>query len=169
MCLSAGIAQGFSFALNAATGIDANDAAIYQQVQSDLREIGVSMNIITMPSVQYYNALGKTEFSGEAFPVDWQSWPTLDVTRSILAHSCQRLLPWYCDQSIMPVLVAARTEFDESKAMALRHQLAQHYHDQAPALFLFESPTFVGVAARVKNYTLINGTHFQFADMELAK
>jgi len=165
----AGYADGFSFTLDAATGIDANDAAIYQQIQSDLRAVGVNMTIRTMPAVQYYNALGRTDFAGEAFPVDWQSWPTIDVTRSILAHSCQRQLPWYCDQAIQPVLVAARTEFDETKAMALRRQLARHYHDQAPALFLYESPTFVGVSKRVTNYQLINGTHFQFSEMGLSK
>ena len=69
----------------------------------------------------------------------------------------------------MPVLVAARTEFNEAKALALRHQLAQHYHDQAPALFMYEAPSFTGVSARVKNYQLINGTHFAFNEMELSK
>lgn len=163
----AGYPDGFSFTLDAATGVDANDSAIYQQIQSDLRAVGVTMAIRTMPATQYYNALGRTAFDGEAFPVDWQSWPIIDVTRAILAHSCQRPTPWYCDPAIMPVLLAARTEFDEAKALALRRQLARHYHDQAPALFLYESPAFVGVSARVKNYTLINGTHFDFAAMEL--
>lgn len=165
----AGYAKGFTFVMDAATGIDANDSAIYQQVQSDLREIGVTMEIRTIPAVQYYNALRATEFSGEAFPVDWQSWPTLDVTRSVLAHSCQRMLPWYCDTGVTSLMVAARTEFDEAKAVDLRHQLARHYHDQAPALFMYESPTFVGVSSRVKNYKLINGTHYAFNEMELAK
>jgi peptide/nickel transport system substrate-binding protein len=165
----AGYPKGFAFTLDAATGIDANDAAIYQQIQADLRDVGVTMNIRTMPAIQYYNALGRTDFQGEAFPVDWQSWPTVDVTRSVLAHSCQRPLPWYCDQSIMPTLIAARTDFNEAKAGAARRQLAQHYHDQAPALFLYESPTFIGVSAKVKHFKLINGTHFQFSDMVLEK
>lgn len=164
----AGYAKGFAFTLDAATGIDANDSAIYQQIQADLRAVGVTMNIRTMPAIQYYNALGRTAFEGDAFPVDWQSWPTIDVTRSVLAHSCQRMLPWYCDEKIMPTLLAARTEYDETKAANARRSLAQHYHDQVPALFLYESPTFIGVSSRVRNFKLINGTHFQFADMELA-
>lgn len=69
----------------------------------------------------------------------------------------------------MPVLVAARTEFNEAKAAAARRQLAQHYHDQAPALFMYEAPSFTGVSSRVKNYKLINGTHFAFDAMELTK
>jgi peptide/nickel transport system substrate-binding protein len=165
----AGFADGFAFTLDAAIGVDANDAAIYQQIQSDLRAIGVSMTIRTMPAVQYYNALGVTGFSGDAFPVDWQSWPIIDVTRSVLAHSCQRPVPWYCDPVIMPTLVAARTEFDDAKALELRHQLARHYHEQAPALFLYESPSFMGVSSRVRNFKLINGTHFAFDEMELSR
>ncbi len=165
----AGYANGFSFVMEGATGVDANDTAIFQQVQSDLREIGVNMEIRTMPAVQYYNALGRTDFAGEAFPVDWQAWPINDVTRSVLAHSCQRPTPWYCDEKIMPTINAARTEFDETKALQLRHKIAQYYHDEAPALFMYESPAFVGVSSKVKNYKLINGTHFAFSEMELAK
>ncbi len=165
----AGYPNGFSFLMEGATGIDANDTAIFQQVQADLREVGVTMEIRTMPAVQYYNALGRTDFAGEAFPGEWQSWPILDVTRSVLAHSCQRTTPWYCDQEIMKTIVAARTEFDDTKALALRHQIAQHYHDQAPALFMYESAMFIGVSSKVKNYKLLNGTHFAFSEMELAK
>jgi hypothetical protein len=36
-------------------------------------------------------------------------------------------------------------------------------------LFLYESPTFIGVSAKVKHFKLINGTHFQFSDMVLEK
>ncbi|MBL8627979.1 MAG: ABC transporter substrate-binding protein [Rhodospirillaceae bacterium] len=165
----AGFPNGFSFVMEGATGVDANDTAIFQQVQSDLREIGVTMEIRTMPALQYYNALGRTDFSGEAFPADWQAWPINDVTRSVLAHSCQRPTPWYCDDAIMPTIVAARTEFDEIKALQYRHKIAQYYHDQAPALFMYEAPAFVGVSSKVKNYKLINGTHFAFTEMEVSK
>jgi peptide/nickel transport system substrate-binding protein len=165
----AGYPNGFSFVMEGATGIDPNDTAIFQQVQADLKDVGITMEIRTMPAVQYYNALGRTDFAGEAFPGEWQSWPILDVTRSVLAHSCQRLKPWYCDEGIMKTIVAARTEFDDAKALELRHQIAKHYHDQAPALFMYESAQFIGVSSKVKNYKLLNGTHFAFSEMELSK
>ncbi len=163
----AGYPNGFSFLLEGAVGVDANDAAIFQQVQSDLQKIGVAMKIKTIPPTQYFNALGLTSFEGDAFPVDWPSWPTVDVTRALLPHSCFRPVPWFCDESVTPRLVAARTEWDETKALTLRHALMRYYHDQAPALFLYETVNFAAVSARVKNFTIINGSHIPYDEIEL--
>ncbi|MDX2223460.1 MAG: ABC transporter substrate-binding protein [Rhodospirillaceae bacterium] len=164
----AGHGNGFSFVLEAATGIDPNDAAVYQQIQADLRAVGVAMEIRTVPATQFYNALRMTEFSGDAFPIDWPSWPTIDVTRALLPHSCERLKPWYCDPAIMPKLVAARTEWDEASALTLRRELMRHYRDQAPAIFLYENVTFVGLGKGVSGFGIVNGVHIAFEDIELA-
>lgn len=163
----AGFPNGFSFVLEGAVGIDANDAAIFQQVQNDLQAIGVTMKIKTIPSTQYFNALAQTTFEGDAFPVDWPSWPTIDVTRSLLPHSCFRPVPWFCDASVTPRLVGARTEWDESKALALRRDLMRYYHDQAPALFLYETVNFAAVSAQVKNFHMLNGSHISYDELEL--
>lgn len=163
----AGYPNGFSFTLEGAVGIDANDAAVFQQVQNDLMAVGVAMKIKTIPSTQYFNALGQTSFEGDAFPVDWPSWPTIDVTRSLLPHSCFRPVPWYCDATLTPLLVAARTEWDEGKALALRRDLMRRYHDQAPALFLYETVNFAAVSARVKNFHMLNGSHIPYDELEL--
>jgi peptide/nickel transport system substrate-binding protein len=164
----AGYGDGCSFVLEAATGIDPNDAAVYQQIQADLRAVGVTMEIRTVPATQFYNALRLTEFSGDAFPIDWPSWPTIDVTRALLPHSCERLKPWYCDPAVMPKLVAARTEWDAPTALALRRELMRHYHDQAPAIFLYENVTFVGLGKGVSGFAIVNGVHIAFEDIGLA-
>ena len=163
----AGYPNGFRFAMEGATGIDPNDAAVYQQVQSDLAAVGVSMEIRTIPATQFYNALRMTEFSGDAFPVDWPSWPTIDVTRSLFAHSCERFKPWFCDETAMPILAAARTEWDTAKSLALKHQLMRRYHDQAPAIFMYETANFVGLSRRISGFKMINGTHIAFEDIAI--
>ena len=61
----AGYPDGFSFVLEGAVGIDANDAAIFQQVQSDLKAVGVTMALRTVPATQYFNALRGTDFSSD--------------------------------------------------------------------------------------------------------
>jgi len=164
----AGHPNGFTFTLEGAVGIDANDAAVFQQVQNDLAAVGVTMKIKTIPGTQYFNALLQTTFEGDAFPVDWPSWPTIDVTRSLLPHSCFRPVPWYCDPTVTPRLVAARTEWDEAKALDLRRELMRHYHDQAPALFLYETVNFAAVSAKLRNFRMINGSHIPYDELELA-
>ena len=65
------------------------------------------------------------------------------------AHSCLQRLPWYCDDDVTPIYTAAESEFDETKGLALRRQIALRYHDQAPALFLYEQAFFAGLSKRV--------------------
>lgn len=164
----AGYPNGFTFVLEGAVGIDANDAAIFQQVQSDLKAVGVTMNLRTIPATQYFNALRGTDFSGDAFPVDWPSWPTIDLTRSVLAHSCLRPVPWYCDQEATKRLIAARTTWDEAKSLTLKQDLSRFYHEQAPAIFLYETVNFVALSRRVRGFAMINGSHIPFEQISIA-
>ena len=51
---------------------------------------------------------------------------------------------------------AALTEWDEKKALKLRQEIGQAYHDLAPALFLYEQPLFVGLGAKVKSFSIFS-------------
>ncbi|MCB2107998.1 MAG: hypothetical protein KDE14_09875, partial [Rhodobacteraceae bacterium] len=164
----AGYPDGFRFVLECATGIDPNDSSVYQQLQTDLAAVDVKMDITTMPPTQFFNALRLTDFTGDAFPVDWPSWPTMDVTRGVLAHSCERINPWYCDPGAMPLLVKARTTWDPDEALALKRELMRRYHDAAPAIFMYETANFVGLSERVAGFDIVNGTHISFETVTLS-
>jgi peptide/nickel transport system substrate-binding protein len=153
----AGYPNGFSFTLDAMVGAVANDAAIFQQVQTDLRAIGVNMNVTTMPSAQFLNKTQRMDFEGDAFAVAWPTWPSLDVMRAFEAHGCARAVPWFCDPSLTPLIKQAVAERDDAKALALRQKLGRAYHDAAPALFLFETPHVIGVSRKVQGFHLWNG------------
>ncbi|MDX2223459.1 MAG: ABC transporter substrate-binding protein [Rhodospirillaceae bacterium] len=153
----AGYPRGFAFTLDANVGGSAADTSVWLQVQADLRAVGVAMEIRTMPNAVYLERVNRMEFEGDAFPMAWPSAPPLDVWRALQVHSCLRPVPWFCDQGIMPTLMAARTEWDESRALALRREVGRHYHDAAPALFLYELPALVGLGPRVREFAYANG------------
>lgn len=151
----AGYANGFPFTLDAAVSATASDSLVFQQVQSDLRAVGVTMNINTMPYPVFLNKTVRTEFENDAFPIHWTSWPTMDALRPMRAHSCERLVPWYCDQEIMPALMSALAVKDDVQALAIRRQLSRYFFDHATGMILYEMPIFVGLAPRVAQFDMI--------------
>ena len=67
------------------------------------------------------------------------SEPTIDMMRSLNAlHSCNTRQKWICFPEIEPTIAAANQEFDPAKRNALLAKIAQHYHDNAPGIFLHE-------------------------------
>ncbi|MDX2223458.1 MAG: ABC transporter substrate-binding protein, partial [Rhodospirillaceae bacterium] len=151
----AGYSGGFAFTLDAATSSTAADASVFQQVQADLREVGVTMTINTMPYPLFLSKTVRTEFEGDAFPISWAAWPTLDTLRAMEMHSCLRLVPWFCDPALVPVMKQALAERDEARALALRRQVARALHDQATGLLLYELPVFVGLSPQVRDFTMV--------------
>lgn len=151
----AGYPKGFAFTLDAPTSATASDSLIFQQIQSDLRDANINMRINTMPYPVFLTKTVRTQFDGEAFPIMWTSWPTLDVLRSMKAHSCQREVPWFCDKSMTPMLAAAASEPDEAKGLALRQEISKLYYDQAAGVLLYELPIFVGLGPNVSGFDMI--------------
>ncbi|MCB2108848.1 MAG: ABC transporter substrate-binding protein [Rhodobacteraceae bacterium] len=151
----AGYPNGFTFTLDAPTNATVSDTSVFQQIQLDLQAIGVTMNITTLTYPMYLQKTSRTVFDGDAFPLAWASWPTLDTLRAIQTHSCRRLVPWYCDESVMPLFEQALAETDEAKGLALRHELAQRYHDQYPGIWMYELPVFVGLSSKVSGFEII--------------
>lgn len=160
----AGYPDGFSFKLRTSlTG--PGQASTFQQVASDLRQIGVEMSFDVVPAARFLNDLRRLAEIAEAFTLPIPLFPTMDSMRAMTYHSCMIASPWYCDQTIQPVIERALVEWDQDTAVALRQQVMQHYHDQAPVLFLHESVTFVGLSARVRNYNDV----FGFVDYDVVE
>ena len=165
----AGYEDGFEFELITQSGL-ASNVLLIQQVAADLSRIGVTMNIRQMPAAAYLEAvLRDPEHDGaNAHTVIWPAWPIFDALRPLLMHSCRRRPPWHCDQDIQPKIEQALVEWDEAKGLAMRHELMTYYRDTAPAIFLFDSPEYVGLSARVRGYHQLYG-HIAYHQIELAE
>jgi peptide/nickel transport system substrate-binding protein len=147
----AGYPNGFSFKLRTSLA-GPGQASVYQQVASDLRSIGVEMVFDVVPSTLYLSELIRLGEIAEAFTLPIALFPTVDSMRAMSFHSCLWPSPGYCNETIQPVIEQALIEWDQDKAIELRRQVMAHYHDQAAVLYLHESPSFVGLSARVRNY-----------------
>jgi peptide/nickel transport system substrate-binding protein len=148
----AGFADGFTLEIEAIVGSNASDSAIYQLVALNLAEVGVTMNIIPIPTSQMVRIILQGQWRGDGFSQVFGSWPTFEPLRTIRLHSCLWPNPWFCDEAIMPTFKAALAAPTLDERIALTRDVLAFYHDQATTLLLHEIPLLDGVGPRVISY-----------------
>jgi peptide/nickel transport system substrate-binding protein len=148
----AGFAAGFTLNTEIIVSQNANDAAAYQMIATDLAAVGVKMNLTPIPLPQMMKVINQGEWRGDSFSQIWGAIPTFDPLRTLRLHTCLWPKPWFCDRSATAKLEAAIAEFDEARRAAMIRELMAFYHDQATALYLYELPILDAVGKRVRNY-----------------
>ncbi len=165
---NAGFPNGFSFVLEGAIGVGANDAAMYQKVAQDLSAIGVEMKIQSIPVSQLIRNVIEGGWEGDAFGLNYTSLPTLDVLKSMRNHSCLWPKAWYCNEKIMPYINEARVTFDKKKSLDLRHKIMKFYRNQWVSIFLYQAVRFAGIKQNLKGFSEIHN-FIPYEDMYFIK
>jgi len=146
----AGYGDGFSFVMEVSneSSLTLN---IHQQVAADLAQVGVKMTILTVPRPKFLKNLQDGDWQGSAFPSGYFT-PNYDALRSMLTQSCLWPEPWYCDQSIMPLIEEAIAEADIERRTILNREIMAYGHDQAQGLFLYEAANLTALGPNVTGY-----------------
>lgn len=152
MLKDAGYGDGFDMLLSFPPGIMAADEAYYQQVVSDLRAVGVRVEIETSTFAQHTSRIRTGGWPGLGFGMDFSNMPPLDALWPIRVHSCLWSAPWHCRDDWTPLMRAAETATTVEERLRLTRQLLKLYHDEPSGIFLWEMPGLDGVARRVVNY-----------------
>ena len=153
----AGYPNGFEMITEVVTSGSIAGTTIYGFLQQQLAAVGVQMEVRSVPVSQLITkAVGGT-FAGQAFGMEFDFTPTLDAMAAIPMHSCQRPIPWYCNQEIMPVIEAAQREFDPENRRKLLRQVMRAYHEDPAMLYIYEAIDVAGVAAHVNDFETANG------------
>ncbi len=164
----AGYPNGFDFVFEGIVGTGPNDAALWQTVAADLARIGVNMTIRTITYPQLTSNVNRGNWAGDGLSMDFGTAPSLNAMRPFQLHSCEWHVAWFCDESIMPTIEAARIEVDDEKRLELTRNVLRYYRDQASSLFLYDQIAFDGLSSRVSNYAprtiLINYDGIDVAD-----
>jgi peptide/nickel transport system substrate-binding protein len=163
----AGYPEGFSFVAEVVPNGGVMSGAVYSFIAQQLKAVGVTMQAQIIPVAQIITRAVNGTFEGSAFSMEFNIKPTLDAERALAMHSCLRTVPWYCDESVMPLLEAVGREFDPDKREGLLQDLMVYYHEAAPMLYLYESVMFDAVGSRVKHYAPVN-RHVNYHEIEVA-
>jgi len=148
----AGYEDGFTLDVEVIIGSNASDSAIYQLVAANLADVGVTMNIISIPTTQMVRIILQGEWKGDGFSQVFGAWPTFEPLRTLRLHSCLWPNPWFCDKRIMPTLNAAMAAPNLEQRAKLTQDVLAFYHDQATALMLHEIPLLDAIGSRVVGY-----------------
>lgn len=148
----AGYEDGFELDVEVIIGSNAGDAAIYQLIAANLAEVGVTLNVITIPTSQMVRVILQGQWRGDGFSQIFGAWPTFEPLRTIRLHSCLQPTPWYCDERITPTYKAALETPDLEERIRLTQDVLAFYHDQATAILLHEVPLMDGIGPRVVGY-----------------
>jgi peptide/nickel transport system substrate-binding protein len=163
----AGYAKGFTALATVSVGVNANDAAIYQQIAADLAAVGVQIELRPATAAQITQWYREGSWPGDLFSMDFGTMPSLDPMRAFRMHSCRNAAGWFCDKALEPLFESAQTEPDETKRREIIQQLSRAYHEAAPVIYLWPLPVFDGVGPRVKNYAPQHGV-FRFEEMDVS-
>lgn len=164
----AGRENGFTFAIDAAVGSSGPDGAIYQQIAQDLAAVGITMDIRAMPGIRFGQVFRAGSWEGDAFAFHYTAVPTFDALRSLKYYQCASEPAVYCDPGSTPLLDQAEQAPTLSARADIARRVMARYHEQAAALFLFETPGFHAVGQRVRGFRMDN-MRIAFEEIELAR
>lgn len=162
----AGYADGFSMTFVAPAGGGTNGDLIAQRIADDLGRVGVRVDVQQRPVMRFLMDFVRGRIESDSFRLQWGSYPIVDVIQTTNINSCRKTQPWYCDQNIQPTIDAAWSAMNTEEALALRHKIMRHYHEQAPSIFLYENIAFVGLSARTRGFDQTFG-FIHFEDIQL--
>lgn len=146
----AGYANGFDLPTLLVPGSSAtNSQDWYQQIASDLSEVGVHMEIRPTRLPNYFDYMYNGGWPSLAFAM---STYTFDPLAAYRIRSCSWTHPYHCDPSIMPLIEKAQAATSLEERQRLTQGVLHHEFENPPGIFLWQSVSFEGLGPRVIAY-----------------
>lgn len=163
----AGYPNGFSIPFQVAAA-SAEEESVYIQVAQDLRQVGVTVEMIRVPFTKQVQSVYGAPWDGLAFNMNYGSLPSLDPLSSMRFHSCLWPWPWICRPDISDRALAADREFDPDKRRKIVTSILRDLHDDPPGIYLYENIHVDGISNRVATYEAPYG-FIRYHTLDMAK
>jgi peptide/nickel transport system substrate-binding protein len=145
----AGHPKGFPLEIEVITGFGGADRLIYQQVAQDLSNIGVKVELRSIPFPNWLQKYSGGEWGAvDVFSFVWDATMYYDPIRPIRNSSCAKTNPFFCLPDVMPLIESSDTEMDEGKRAEKMRSLMARLSDDATALWIVTSTVSVAAAKR---------------------
>lgn len=164
----AGYPEGFKFVAQGTLNSTPSAGAVLQAIAQDLARVGIEMEIRPVTVAELIRNVIEGGWEGQAFALNYNHEPSVDVIRALNNHSCLWHHPWYCDERIMPAIEQAAVEFDPQRALQLRHEIMAFYRQEYASLFLYDFVYFAGMSASVSGFRDVHG-FIHFEDIALSE
>lgn len=134
----AGYPNGVKLSLTV-SATDLNLRLLAQQIAQDVAAVGIDLELVQTNGQQWLQQYTQSSFETDLFNLTWNSAPIIDASRPLEYTSCLRPRPFFCDESLVPLIEDIQVELDPGKRLALLQDAQTRIHDIAPAIFMFES------------------------------
>ncbi len=145
----AGYGEGFDIPTLLVPGGSANSQDWYQQIATDLAQVGVRMEIRATTLSRYLEYMYNGGWPSLAFAM---SAYTFDPVAAYRIRSCAWTHPYHCDPTIMPLIDHARAADTLEERRLRTFDVMRHEHGNPPGIFLWQSVSFEGLGPRVDHY-----------------
>lgn len=145
----AGYADGFDLPTLLVPGGSANSQDWYQQIASDLAQVGVRMEIRPTRLPNYLDYMYNGGWPSLAFAM---SAYTFDPLAAYRIRSCAWTHPYHCDPDMIPLIDKARSAATPEERAQLTKDVLKHEHENPPGIFLWQNVSFEGLGPRVREY-----------------
>jgi peptide/nickel transport system substrate-binding protein len=154
----AGYGDGFPMRIDVMVDRSPADRAIFQSVAAALGKIGIAVELRTVTVGAWMDAYlsGAWDKETDAFILSFNAAPYNDVARPLEIYSCLRPNGFTCDRALTAKIVAANEEMEPAKRLNRLGELAQLFHDAAPALYLTELFDIFALSRKVEGFALAN-------------
>jgi peptide/nickel transport system substrate-binding protein len=150
---AAGHGGGLRLKMIVTTGEVAGDTVYFQQIGSDLRKVGVEVEIRNRPSTRQLQELFSGNLQGDLFSFNTRGTdPLMDFRHRSCLNSKAGRLPFHCDAALTGLLQQAQGEQDLTRRRGLYARIAAYERDNPPGILLWQRPDFDAVAAHVAGY-----------------
>ena len=146
----AGYANGLDLSLTVNT-TDQTQALLAQQVAQDAAVVGIKLTLIQTNRQQWLQKYNASSFDTDLFNLTWNSAPINDAARPLRYTSCLRSNPFFCEDSIVPLIERIQVELDEKKRLSMLQEAQALIHQLAPAIFMFETIITAVSGPKIKN------------------
>jgi peptide/nickel transport system substrate-binding protein len=145
----AGYPNGFAVTFYTSQGRYAKQKEVSEAIAGQLKNIGLDVKLQVLEWGAYFSGLPTYDVN----LVGYNYFPAMDADYVLLQFLCSSYFKVMCNPSYDALLAQARSEADPSKRAAILQQMQQILNEEAPVVFLYQSPDIFGVAKRVKGFT----------------
>lgn len=138
---AAGYPDGFTITAEVVVGQFPADAEIYQAMAADLKQVGVTVNLVTVDFASQWlpKFSGRAKWAGDAFGLSWNAAPLMDGIRPFTYFACRYAAQFFCDAQAQPLIDRVNDTFEPGARDAALRDLLDYTTQNPPAVLLVES------------------------------
>jgi peptide/nickel transport system substrate-binding protein len=162
----AGYPNGFAIDFQSASANYAKAAEVSQNVVAQLAKVGVRVRLQMLEWNVYLDKLIHAT-SAPMFYVGWNYYPVMDANFAIVNFLSKSPFKIFSNPKLDSLYEQETNTFNRAKRQKLLRQFMAVMRDQAPMIFLFQSPELYGVGKRVVGFRPSADDHPHIASVSL--